>query len=265
MKELKDCFELSKQEIVSVIGSGGKSSLIAYLADSYSSEKVLISTTTKILMPRDGECDELWLNPISWEREIKPGIVIAGDEVIQNGILKLQMPRNPQFVKSFHQFDKVFLESDGSRGLPLKGWEEDEPVILPETSMTIGVVPITAIGMPITEKLIHRLPLWLELIEEKAEKEIGVDKKRERDKEQKKGKSIISERNLAKTIANEKGLWNKAKGERVLFINQVEDEGQIETAKKVVEWIPDDCKERLSRIIIGSVQKKVGEVIYSTS
>ena len=274
MKELKDCFGLSKQEIVSVIGSGGKSSLIAYLANSYSHEKVLISTTTKVLMAREDECDELWLDPVCWEREIMSGIVIAGDKIIQDGILKLQMPKDSKFVKIFNQFDKVFLESDGSRGLPLKGWMEYEPVILPETSMTIGIVPITAIGKPVTKEFIHRLPLWLELIEGNVEKDIGfdrerdrgkctsIDKEKDRNKGEKRGKTIILEKDLAKTIANEKGLWSKAKGKRVLLINQVEDKEQLESAKRIVELLPDDCKKSLNRIIVGSVMKEVGEVIH---
>jgi len=244
MKELKDCFQLSKGEIVSVIGSGGKSSLINYLANSYSHEKVLISTTTKMLMAKEGECHQLWLNPTNRWRGIDSGIVITGDEVIWNGMKKLQMPKSPKFTESFRQFDKVFLESDGSRGLPLKGWREDEPVILPETSMTIGVVPITAIGMPATEEFIHRLPLWLELIEETKEECFWV-----------------SEKDMAKTIANEKGLWYKAKGKGLLFINQVEDKEQLEGAKRIVELIPKDCKEKLSRIIVGSVEKEVGEIM----
>ena len=45
---LKKCFDLQGKEIVSIVGSGGKTSLMWALAKTYRKEAVLVSTTTKI-------------------------------------------------------------------------------------------------------------------------------------------------------------------------------------------------------------------------
>jgi probable selenium-dependent hydroxylase accessory protein YqeC len=244
MVNLSQCFEVSSHKVISIIGSGGKSSLIKYLAKSFSHERVLISTTTKMLYPKEGEADFLWINKTyENEGEIRTGVTIAGDKVLGDDVLKLQLPNNPNFLSSMLKFDKVLLEADGSKGLPLKGWADFEPVILPETTMTIGVLPITAIGKPITKDYIHRLPLWLEFTGAKEG-------------------SLISEENLKDTITNEKGLWAKAKGDKILYISQVEDGEELKTAKKVVELLPVQCRGQLKAIVAGSVMTEVGEVLH---
>jgi len=276
MIKLSNCFDWSKDEIISVIGSGGKTSLINYLANFFSYEKVLISTTTKILLPEEEEYDVLWLNPYC-QKEKKvmnfpqrrcneeenskrdagrdkafyggnvegvTGVIIAGDEVLMDGVPKLQMPKRAEFIQSFEQFDKVFLESDGSRGLPLKGWEDFEPVILPETTVTIGVIPISAIGKPATKEYIHRLPLWLKLVGEEKEA------------------PLISKENIVQMIVNENGLWKKAKGDRILYFNQVDDERQLELAKKIIELLPRECKRKMTKIIAGSTRNQKGTILY---
>ena len=294
MIELANCFDWPKHEIISVIGSGGKTSLINYLAKSYSHEKVLISTTTKILLPKEEEFDVLWLNPYCQNEnrvmnssrtrcdgdesskrdtgknkvfykkvEGATGIVIAGDEVLMDAIPKLQMPKKAEFIQSFERFDKVFLESDGSRGLPLKGWEDFEPVILPETTVTIGVIPISAIGKPATKDYIHRLPLWLELVGEKklfSNDNGHIDRGNvARDEEE---NSLISKVNIAQMMISENGLWKEVRGDKILYFNQVEDERQLELAKEIIELLPKKCKGRMTKIIAGSIRNQKGTILH---
>jgi probable selenium-dependent hydroxylase accessory protein YqeC len=327
MIELIKCFDWSKHEIVSVIGSGGKSSLIEYLARGFYGEKVLVSTTTKILMPKNDEYDILWLNPYSSTEKVVTknnvnlecerfidqlgeqvdkqtdeqvdkqqfkqlskqqynlkyentiGILIAGDEIQEEGLSKLKSPTKVEFYESFDKFDKVFLESDGSRGLPLKGWEEYEPVILNETTMTIGVFPISAIGKPVTKEFIHRLPLWLGLIDgedglvskedsdgvdglvskEDSDEEDRVVTKEDTDEED----ILVTKEDIVRVIAHENGLWKKAIGDRILFINQVEDEEKLSQAKEIVKMLPIESKSHLTKIIAGSVKEGKGTVLYN--
>lgn len=249
MIELEKCFSWSKHEVVSVIGSGGKSSLIAYLSKNFPDKKVLISTTTKVLLPEKEDYHILWLNPYCQDEKVLKGtnpadVMIAGDQLLMGGIEKLQMPKNTEFIQSFKQFGKVFLEADGSRSLLLKGWAEFEPVVLPETTMTIGVIPLSAIGKPMTKEFIHRLSLWLKLVEKDEE-----------------GGRFISKENIVQMITHENGLWKEAKGDQVLYLNQVESEQQLELAKRIVEDLPEGFKEKISRIIAGSVKEEKGLIL----
>ena len=266
MTELVNCFDWSKHEIISVIGSGGKTSLINYLAKSFSHEKVLVSTTTKILLPKKEEYDVLWLNPYCQnEKKVErtTGIVIAGDEILMDGIPKLQMPKEAEFIQSLERFDKVFLESDGSRGLLLKGWEDYEPAILPETTVTIGVIPISAIGKPATKDHIHRLSLWLKVMEGKtliSNGNGGIEKgNADKDEEE---VPLISKENIAQMIVSENGLWKKARGDKILYFSQVEDERQLKLAKEVIGLLPKESKEKMTKIIAGTVRDGKGTILY---
>ena len=227
--ELKKCFAFSGHQIISVIGSGGKTSLIKHLSKAFPMEKILVSTTTKILMPKKGEYGKA---------------VVVGDKLTIDSVEKLQMPKDKNFIKSFAQYDKVFLESDGSKGYPLKGWADDEPVILAETTITIAMLPLTVIGKQANEKNIHRLHLWLKCCHLQ------------------KG-ALISEEALVKMIVAENGLLHKTRGEVILFFNQVESQEQLESAKKIIELLPERHKRKISKVIAGSVFENKGEILYS--
>ena len=72
----------------------------------------------------------------------------------------------------------------------MKGWSSYEPVILKETTTTIGV-PISVIGQKIDETTIHRLPL-LELTDAQLQEP-------------------ITETLLAQLIAHQKDCLKRAK------------------------------------------------------
>ena len=269
MIELIKCFDWSKHEVISVIGSGGKSNLIAYLANCFPDEKILISTTTKVLLPEKEKYHILWLNPYCQDEKMMKGtnpadVMIAGDEFLMDGIEKLQMSKKVEFIQSFKQFDKVFLEADGSRGLPLKGWAEFEPVVLPETTMTIGVIPLSAIGKPATNNYIHRLSLWLKLIEEEECILVSSENRHTERMVMAEGvkESLISKENMIQLITHKKGLWKEAKGEKVLYISQVESQQQLKLAKELVEDLPEDFKKKTGKIIAGSAKEGKGYILH---
>ena len=62
MESLKKCFDLQGKEIVSIVGSGGKTSLMWALAKTYRKEAVLVSTTTKIGFPQRQLYDYFYTN-----------------------------------------------------------------------------------------------------------------------------------------------------------------------------------------------------------
>ena len=97
-------------------------------------------------------------------------------------------------VSALHE---SFLEADGSKQRPLKGWSSYEPVILKETTTTIGVLPISVIGQKIDETTIHRLPL-LELTDAQLQEP-------------------ITETLLAQLIAHPKGLFKEPRQTNFVF------------------------------------------------
>lgn len=103
---LKKCFDLQGKEIVSIVGSGGKTSLMWALAKTYRKEAVLVSTTTKIGFPQRQLYDYFYTNHFE---KITPnicGITLAGTAI--NNQTKLTMPAMTSFQTLFQHFTKVF-------------------------------------------------------------------------------------------------------------------------------------------------------------
>ncbi|MGK0612223.1 selenium cofactor biosynthesis protein YqeC, partial [Enterococcus faecalis] len=147
---------------------------------------------------------------------------------------KLRIPP-AVFSSLFAKFDKVLLESEGSKQIPVKGWETIETVIIPETTITIGLMPIAGLGKTISSATVHRLPLFLRSTDTKAGQ-------------------IILEETLANIIASPVGLWAKSRGQRILCLNQVETASQLLQARTVASLLPHSLLTRLSKVIACNIQ-----------
>ncbi|EOH98831.1 hypothetical protein UAY_02100 [Enterococcus moraviensis ATCC BAA-383] len=241
MDSLIDCFDFQGKQVISLIGSGGKTSLMWYLADFYHDQNVLISTTTKIGYPIDRPYDFFYSNDFSTLGRDGQGITLAGC-LAADGHKLSSLPLSV-FEESLHYFDKAFIEADGSKQLPLKGWETFEPVILPETTATIGLIPISVIGKYIDQMTVHRLPLFI-----RATGAVQGEQ--------------IQEKTLAEIISSPTGLWSKSHGQRILCINQVQTTDQLRQAKKVLSLLPHMLLKRLSKVIACNIQTEEGIVLW---
>lgn len=241
METLSDCFDFQGQQVISLIGSGGKTSLMWYLAEYYRDQTILVSTTTKIGYPVERSYDYFYSEDFSTLGKDGHGITLAGCLAADGH--KLSALPHAVFQQSLQHFDKVFLEADGSKQLPLKGWETFEPVVVPETTVTIGLIPISAVGKAINDRTIHRLPLFL--------RATGATQG-----------AKIHEETLAEIITSPTGLWEKSQGQRILCINQVETPTQLKQAKKVLSLLPQMLLKRLSKVIACNIQSKEGIVLW---
>lgn len=236
--DLMDCFALQPHEVISIIGSGGKTSLLRYLARSSAPEKILTATTTKMGYPQADDYDYFLADPIS-ELPARPGITMVGKVTKTPERTKLSMSESPLFRQSFSAFDKVILEADGSKQLPLKGWADFEPVVLAETTLTIGIVPITSLGRLTDDQNIHRLPLYLKMVDAGVGEPIQIT-------------------HLLQMIEHPKGLFAKAKGKKVLYLNHVDTPKQLELAEKLTR----DLQNTVDKVIAGSTLKGKGKILW---
>ena len=215
-----DNIEYSTPRVITVIGSGGKTTLIWHLASSLGlGRKILVAPTTKMFLPP---------NSIT-------GVTLAG--IFNEASGKLEALPDGELNELITCYDLALLEGDGSKGLPLKAWSEDEPVVHPATTTTIGLLPLWPLGKPVCESLVHRLPLFLSLT--------GAAE----------GEALKSD-HLLRLITNETaGLFAKARGEKLLFFNQAEDATALKQACELVENLPDEFRRGLSAVIAGSVRE----------
>ena len=144
--------------VTSVIGSGGKTSLIAALARELPGT-VVLTTTTHILPFADvplvtsADADDV-RTALAESR-----VVCVGSQAEKNG--KLVTPElGIDALASLA--DYVLVEADGARRLPLKAHAPWEPVIPACSGRTILVLGASGLGRPVREK-VHRPELFCEL------------------------------------------------------------------------------------------------------
>ena len=211
-----------KGAVIAIVGAGGKTSLMYGIALSTHGRRV-VATTTRIYEPCRSWNTYIGV-PVIWQRMEE--IVVAGREIVHGKLMGF----DPSCLKA--GYDLLLLEGDGSRRLSLKGWGPEEPVILRETTMTIGVLDVTTLGMPIDSDHIFRLDAFRAL--GNHEEKVTLDC-------------------LARLVCHKKGLFKHSRGRRILFMNKVEGMENVQTAKALVEKIDKlDCAYPIDRILIGS-------------
>ena len=140
-----------RKGVTAIIGSGGKTSLIARLCEELPGT-VIVCTSTHIF-PAAG------LPLYTGRLETLPEGKICVGTPAEHG--KLTAP-----VQSFAELaklaDYVLVEADGSKHLPLKAHLDYEPVIPEAVTQVIQVVGISGMGRPIAEAA-HRPERYAEL------------------------------------------------------------------------------------------------------
>ncbi|WP_300382284.1 selenium cofactor biosynthesis protein YqeC [Clostridium sp.] len=239
--KLKDIIGIKEHNIISIVGAGGKTTLMYYIGKELKEDgKVLMSTTTKILPPKKEEADFFVIGKeeyINIKNQNDLGSYVYSYGKSKEG--KLLGVREDEISLIKKDFKYMILESDGSKCKALKGWNDTEPVIYKETDITIGVLNIKVLEKKINDDLIHRLEEFKKLTE-------GIEEYK------------ITNSHLIRIIFNEKGLFKNSKGKRILFINKVESPRDYELLKYLIEDIEEENKKSklVDKIIYGSLKEE---------
>lgn len=197
-KPLAYLLNFPKGARIAVVGCCGKSSAISSIAKEKEKElKILIAPTTSIWMPAD-EAFCFDSEEISKHFPQK-GVQYAGLKSISNKLKALPLD---VLEKVSRLYDITLMEADGSKGLPLKGWADYEPVIPEFTTHTLGVVLTNSLNLTVTETNVHRLKLFAMITGLKIGDHVTYD-------------------SLYKMIFAEGGMLTKARGDITLLLNGV--------------------------------------------
>jgi len=156
---LSELFDITNGSVVSVVGCGGKTSLINQLARCNIDKKVLISPTTKIFPMTSPDVTQCYTVDECIKHEPHRGIQCLGQ--INETTGKLEALPEHILAKLTLKYDIVLLEADGSRSLPLKGWIDNEPVVPKFSTHTVGVASLDSLGCHATEENVHNLREFL--------------------------------------------------------------------------------------------------------
>jgi len=161
---LKDALGLSRGEMLSLIGAGGKTTTLFRLAYELweEGEKVLVTTTTKIFKPTKPHVHKLFLAQdvealLSELAKIKEPLIIGvGSELDDAGKLVGLLPEWFDALQKKAGMDSILIEADGAAMKPFKVPAEHEPVVPQGCDLTVWVMGIKVLGQPLTSDFVHR-------------------------------------------------------------------------------------------------------------
>ena len=234
--KLSNYIRVDKKDVICLVGAGGKTTMMFKLAKELRHSKVLVTTTTKIYIPSKDKYDFICTDSerLHNYNSIKEnGIYILGNGVNEeNKILGLN---EKQLNELTPHFDYILIEADGSKEKQLKGWSEFEPVIYSKTTKTIGIIDIQSIGIVVSEDKVHRSKIFCEIT--------GTHQG-----------DIVKLEHLTKLIMHPQGLFKGAQGEKILYINKVEEPEQLVLAKLLACEVNLNNHGIVNRVVIGSLK-----------
>ncbi len=154
---------LKERELITLVGAGGKTTLMFALARELltSHKKIITTTTTKIYPPEPGQSPALILGGTEVFPEIEEvldrygHITWAADRSAENKLTGVSLSDLSAFWSS-GLTDFLIVEADGSAQRPVKAPGADEPVVPKETTLFIAVVGLSALNKPLNKEFAFR-------------------------------------------------------------------------------------------------------------
>lgn len=218
-----EAFRVQKGDVICFTGAGGKTSLMFRLAAEAKSAgwKVLVTTTTRILFPEPYQYDRINLGgePLTPPPNGKGCVQVIGTKCPDCD--KICGVAGDLLQRVNNDFDLLLIEADGAAGKQLKGWKESEPVIPEFSTKTIGILDIQAVNKTAGDSVIHRLELFTALTG------AGIGEP-------------LSPAHLHKVVTRERGLFQHAAGEQILYLNKMESDADFKNGQRLRALL-DDC------------------------
>lgn len=155
-----ESFGFSSNELISLSGGGGKTSLLFALSCFFLPHPSIMTTTTKIAIPANGGIPLFLGEMVSCERarSLSPSptqAIYAQSE--KNGKL---IGFSAEEVDDFYRAKKrgrILVEADGAKGFPFKAHKESEPVIPQLSTRLIVLVGAEIFLQKPDDRIIFRL------------------------------------------------------------------------------------------------------------
>ena len=244
--KLREALDIKPHDVISLVGGGGKTTLMFALARelALTGESVITTTTTKIFEPSASETSLLLLETEE-NRMVKflqqnldnyRHITLA-TERLTSGKLNGINPALVTRLAELNQVSYIIVEADGAARKSLKAPNPTEPVIPPNTSLVIAVVGIDAVGCRLTEKDVFRP----EIVSKLTGLSLG---------------HIVSAEAIAILITHPQGIIKGGPTDAriVPFINKVDLDKGLRKARGLAYKILEMRHPQIERVILGQTQ-----------
>ncbi|MFA5576588.1 MAG: selenium cofactor biosynthesis protein YqeC [Tissierellaceae bacterium] len=211
-----------KKEIISLVGAGGKSTIMQALAEECKGlgKRVLVTTSTRVLTSQLDFCDRLFYGHLADGYRPLEGSTtglakrIKGPKAIGMNLEELEEIHRREI------FDLIIIEADGARTKPIKAHGPREPMVAPFSTITLGVIGLDSLGRPIDEDNVYRPELLSGLLQ------VNMGDR-------------LKEGDLARYVLDRRGLFKDSRGKKVLFLNKAKGKKHIEQGQRIGKLLKD--------------------------
>lgn len=255
-RKLADVLLTGDGGVISLVGAGGKTSLMFRLAGEASNvgQPVITSTTTRILMPTKNQSPALFLannaagllEKLAHSPKIYQHVTVASKKSPDGNKLVGLSPGEIDALGHSNKVPWIIVEADGASRKPLKAPAGHEPVIPLTSTVVVGVIGLKAIGKPLTEKWVFRSVLFAERAGLSLNDPVTVDA-------------------VVKLINHPQGLFKGAPAgaRRLIFLNLAGDDRLLNCGLALVERLKrQPILQESSGVIIGNGRDDPGLVDY---
>ena len=204
-----------KKHIVSLVGGGGKSSIIAQMGNELGALgiKTIITTSTHIYQP--ASCVVLEENSELIRMALDKNPVLTVGIPSENGKLKSV---SSSFLEVLPDLcDVLLIEADGSKHHPIKAPAFHEPVIPGLTTLVLGVVGIDCLRQPIS-LVGHRPELLSSLLNKQTT-------------------DVLTPKDIAFVMESNQGLRKNVSCSYQAIINKVDTNDHLQDALEIASYL----------------------------
>ena len=253
---LTEALGIQAKEVISLVGAGGKTTLMFRLAQELflNGKNVVTTTTTKILEPTSGETNFLFIDPD--EKKIRNFVqhhldqyhhITIAQERLERGKLKGISPDLVNELWSSHEIDTIIVEADGAAGRPVKAPREKEPVIPSSTTLVVAMLGVDGMERKLSEENVFQA--------ERVSKMTGIPI----------GENLTDEA-MAILMTHPQGLFKgtPSSARVVSFLNKVDISNGVVKAKCIAQKIIEKKHWQIERVVLGQLKNEppVAEVIF---
>jgi probable selenium-dependent hydroxylase accessory protein YqeC len=256
-RSLIESLNLQEREMISLVGAGGKTTLMFRLARELFLEgkKVVTTTTTKILEPVSGETsflyidrDEDRLKDFILQRLNQYHHVTIARERLESGKLEGVSSNLVNDLWSSRKIDTMIIEADGAAGRSVKAPREKEPVIPSKTTLVVALLGVDGVGMELNAENVFQA--------ERVSKMTGIPI----------GEKMTHEA-MAVLMTHSEGIFKgtPSSSRVIAFLNKVDIPDGMIRGKGVAQKILEKKHPRIERVVLGQTKKEppVADVIVS--